>query len=96
METSDTVEEWSEVLEHATWPAWLLVDQVRFHRRIGPRKQELTHQRIIANFWELDYLPDQPPTLPTNFSLVKPENCRNFAFPKIIGWYFDDNLLYLF
>ncbi|MEO0722990.1 MAG: A/G-specific adenine glycosylase [Bacteroidota bacterium] len=96
VETAEEVDEWSAVLRHEGWPEWLSGDQVQLHRRLGPRKQELTHQRIIANFWELDYLADEPPQVPENFSLVKPENCRNFAFPKIIGWYFDDNLLYLF
>ncbi len=96
VETSEGVEDWAEVLKQTNWPEWLNSDHITLNRRLGPRKQELTHQRIIANFWELDYLANEPPILPSNFSLVKPENCRNFAFPKIIGWYFDDNLLYLF
>ena len=96
VETTKEVEEWPKLMGEAAWPSWLSLEQLRLVRRVGPRKQELTHQRIIANFWELEYSGNQPPKVPDEFSLVKPENYRNFAFPKIIGWYFDDNLLYLF
>lgn len=96
VESDQPLEDWSLVKEHATWPNWLKTENLSLKRKLGPRKQELTHQRIIASFWELDYQAATPPDVPENFQLVKPENSRKFAFPKIIGWYFDDNLLYLF
>lgn len=96
LETSAAIDDWQELQQLAEWPSWLSLQELSFHRRVGPRKQELTHQRIIAQFWELDFKGEVAPEPPANFSLVKPENCRKFAFPKIIGWYFDDNLLYLF
>ena len=96
LETSAPLENWSELQQQDQWPSWLPIENLSFQRKVGPRKQELTHQRIIAQFWELDFQGEATPDAPDNFSVVKPENCRKFAFPKIIGWYFDDNLLYLF
>jgi A/G-specific adenine glycosylase len=96
IETSTAVSEWNDLPEDSQWPEWLSLSQLKLKRKLGPSKQELTHQRIVAHFWELDYLSEHPPALPATFSVVKPENWRKFAFPKIISWYFDDNSLYLF
>jgi A/G-specific adenine glycosylase len=96
IETMAPVSEFPELLASSEWPDWLSASQTSFLRSVGPRKQELTHQRIIASFWELNYTSASTHELPEGLNLVKPENCRKFAFPKVIGWYFDDNSLYLF
>lgn len=96
LETEVPVETNAALEQLAQWPDWLPAQHLEFQRKVGPRKQELTHQRIIAQFWEYDHNNEQALSVPKNFSIIKPENCRKFAFPKIIGWYFDDNLLYLF
>ncbi|PTM12801.1 MAG: A/G-specific adenine glycosylase [Bacteroidetes bacterium] len=96
LETADLVEAWSDLPTHPNWPAWLNPAQLTLQRRVGPRKQELTHQKIIATFWEINL--DGPPlaNLPGNFIQVKPKKWRKFAFPKVISCYFEDNFLYLF
>jgi A/G-specific adenine glycosylase len=87
LETDAFVEDLPALLAHPGWPQWLPSGEATLIRRVGPHKQELTHQRIIASFWELE-LPGAPPdTLPDNFTLTKPKNWRNFAFPRVINWY---------
>ncbi len=57
-----------------------------------PYKQTLTHQKIIARFWEVS---DHEDVNSDPWLLVNPENLSKFAFPKIIDCYFKDKLLYL-
>ena len=59
-----------------------------------PFKQLLTHQKIMAIFWEFTL--NQPiKNIPANFILTNQKNIPNFAFPKIIDWYLKDKSLYL-
>ncbi|MGH1436103.1 MAG: A/G-specific adenine glycosylase [Lewinella sp.] len=96
VETKASLDTLSQLLEEQSWPDWLLAENLQLIRKLGPRKQELTHQRIIADFWEFKYIGNRPDRLPEGINLIKPENCSKFAFPKVISWYFDDNSLYLF
>ena len=59
-----------------------------------PFKQLLTHQKIIAVFWEIQ-LKSALPMNESPFFEVKQKNIDNFAFPKIVDLYFKDNSLYL-
>lgn len=59
-----------------------------------PFKQLLTHQKIIAIFWEIE-LKSVLKMNETDFFEVKQKNINNFAFPKIIDLYFKDKSLYL-
>lgn len=64
----------------------------RLLRKSQPRKQELTHQRIIAVFWEIE--------IAENINLndairVDRKNLNNFAFPRLIDGYLKDNSLFL-
>lgn len=58
------------------------------------QKQELSHQRIFATFYE--YTEDRvlqdikPP-----YYLVERKNLNNYAFPKVLDWYLDQNSIYL-
>ncbi len=90
LETEGLVEDWPTLWAHTAWPAWLPSGEATLVRRVGPHKQELTHQRIIASFWELKLASPLPGTLPDNFTRTKPKNWRNFAFPKVINWYIGD------
>ena len=96
IETDAAIDALPQLQAELGWPDWLEVSKLQLQRKLGPRKQELTHQRIIASFWEFDYIGSHPKKLPEGFNLIKPENCSKFAFPKVISWYFDDNSLYLF
>ena len=59
-----------------------------------PFKQLLTHQKIVAVFWEIE-LKTALPTNESDFFEVKQKNINNFAFPKIVDLYFKDKSLYL-
>ncbi len=59
-----------------------------------PFKQLLTHQKIVAVFWEIE-LKAELLTNESDFFEVKQKNINNFAFPKIVDLYFKDKSLYL-
>ncbi len=59
-----------------------------------PYKQVLTHQKIIAIFWEIE-LNDNLKQNDLIFFQVKQKNINNFAFPKIVDLYLKDKSLYL-
>lgn len=59
-----------------------------------PKKQALTHQEILATFWEWQL--SAPPTTNTGtFIIVERKNLHKFAFPKVIDSYLQDSALYL-
>lgn len=57
-----------------------------------PQRQELTHQRIVAVFWEVEvydgFLPKEE-----NWVAVQREKLANFAFPKVIDLYLQRKFL---
>ncbi len=60
----------------------------------GPYIQKLTHQKITAVFWEVEAaaklnMPD------SGYIATARGNLDNFAFPKVIDCYLQDNRLYL-
>jgi A/G-specific adenine glycosylase len=59
-----------------------------------PFKQLLTHQTIFAQFYEIK-LPEKPKNLPNNWRSVSEAEIKNFAFPKLFNWYFQDKYLSL-
>lgn len=63
-------------------------------KKSKPFKQLLTHQRIIAVFWEIDLKMDFKQN-DFDFFKVEQKNINNFAFPKIIDLYLKDKSLYL-
>ena len=65
-----------------------------FSKTSKPFKQLLTHQKIMAIFWEFT-LNKPLKKIPANFILINQKNIPNFAFPKIIDWYLKDKALYL-
>ncbi len=93
LETAGELNSWAELSQHSHWPAWL--HEATPSRRVGPQKQDLSHQRIVATFWEFENTP-WPQPLSNNFMAVELKNLRTFAFPKIIDWYLSDKTLYLF
>jgi len=60
-----------------------------------PFKQLLTHQEIVAIFWEVNLAKLEKLPMQTDFALVNWSKLSNFAFPKIIDNYLKDNSLYL-
>lgn len=96
IETDHKSADFQSLITLKSWPDWLATSDFNLRRSRGPFKQELTHQRIFAQFWELELTQDIRTTIPAEFTLIEPENWRNFAFPKIVSCYFDDNSLTLF
>ncbi len=85
-----------EISKLKTTPEWAVYcgGNSSLIRRSKPFSQQLTHQKIIAIFWEIevepiDFLKGK------EIIEVKRENLRKFAFPKIIDLYLQDNSLYL-
>ena len=78
--------------KNKTCQAWLGEAHWELLRTSPPQRQELTHQRIVATFWELevgaDFLPKEE-----NWVAVEREKLSNFAFPKIIDLYFQRKFL---
>lgn len=64
-------------------------------RMAGPFKQELTHQRIIATFWELKIKEEGLAPNVEGGIQVDRKKLNRFAFPKVIDCYLNDNSLYL-
>jgi A/G-specific adenine glycosylase len=95
VEHSGPLENWDELIQHDSYPAWLQQASGQLARKIGPQKQDLSHQRIVAVFWEIQ-LPKLPAELPSDLISVERKNLRKFAFPKIIDWYLSNKSLYLF
>ncbi len=74
------------------WPAWLGNDDCRLRSVSPPLKQELTHRRVIARFWEIEA--GEGFSAPeTTWVRVERSKLREFAFPKIIDLYFQQNFL---
>ncbi len=74
--------------------AGLLTTQAKMIKTSKPFQQMLTHQKIKARFWEfeldsIDFYEKSP------FIFVHKDKLGNFAFPKIIDRYLNDNSLYL-
>ncbi|MCF8245737.1 MAG: A/G-specific adenine glycosylase [Saprospiraceae bacterium] len=78
--------------KNKTCEAWLGESGWQLLRVSPPQRQELTHQRIVATFWELgvgaDFLPKEE-----NWVAVERRKLSNFAFPKVIDLYFQQKFL---
>lgn len=64
-------------------------------KKSQPFKQELTHQRIIATFWEIEIVENAELLNLDGAIQVDRKNLNKFAFPRLIDWYLRDNSLYL-
>jgi A/G-specific adenine glycosylase len=57
-------------------------------------KQELSHQRIYAQFYENEGENTVQDILPPYY-LVERKNLNNYAFPKVLDWYLEQKSIYL-
>lgn len=94
IEKDGFVEEMQAIRNTAIWQNLIGKEDVQISAISKPFKQVLTHQKIIAVFWEI-HISDEL-IVPTEAIIrVKRKNLTKFAFPKIIDWYLQDNSLYL-
>lgn len=92
VETAQLQENRHFLTKNKTSQAWLGESDWQLLRASPPQRQELTHQRIVATFWELevglDFLPKEK-----NWVQVERRNLSNFAFPKVVDLYLKQKFL---
>lgn len=93
IETDILLEEKKHLIKNKKWKEWMDGAEFKITKVSEPMKQDLTHQRIIARFWEIHISKKIIPE--GNWVSVKQENIRNYAFPKVIDTYFSQKLLTL-
>ncbi|MEL6924115.1 MAG: NUDIX domain-containing protein [Bacteroidota bacterium] len=92
IETTQLLENQDDLLQQNF--SELPLEAARLIRKSRPFRQLLTHQEIIATFWELD-LSELPSRENNSYLKVLRENLSKFAFPKVIDLYLKDKSLYL-
>ncbi len=88
IETEENV----EILRGVNSP--IPLSDMRLIRQSQPFQQLLTHQKIIARFWEFETTKQLD--LGDDFQKIKRENLSDFATPKIIVIYLKEKVLTLF
>ena len=83
-----------ELFETAKWKELVGNNSFKIKKKSKPFKQTLSHQYIIATFWEINLMSDFEVNNNSYMKTVR-KNLVKFAFPKIIDWYLQDNSLYL-
>ncbi|MCG8327861.1 MAG: A/G-specific adenine glycosylase [Chitinophagales bacterium] len=94
IESEQPIKKESEMHQSSLWQQLLGEQETTISQIAGPFKQTLTHQFIIAHFWEISLKADQTLNY-EGFVKANQKNLSKFAFPKIIDCYFQDNSLYL-
>jgi len=77
----------------AGWPEWLPAGELEFVRRGPPRKQQLTHQTIIAVFHHFRW--GKMPKKITGKNIIKNKMLEKYAFPRVITRYLSEKSLLL-
>jgi A/G-specific adenine glycosylase len=93
IETEELIRE-EELIKRSEWKVWLAGNKVDLWPG-KPFRQLLTHQEIIAVFWELKMDRIEQFNVHQQHAIVKWEELERFAFPKIIDAYLKDVTLYL-
>ncbi len=84
----------AELKKKAEWKSWVGKNKI-VPTPSKPFKQLLTHQEIVAVFWEIEVPSINRLPIHQNFALVEWNELSAFAFPKIIDTYLKDTSLYL-
>ena len=91
---ANTILSKTALIKHPTFLNIIGQSKYIIQKASKPFKQLLTHQKIIAAFWEIQL--NSPLIInDTSFFEVNQKNINNFAFPKIVDLYFQDKSLYL-
>ena len=92
IETDSLQDDRHFLTKNQTSQAWLGEADWSLRKVSAPQRQELTHQRIVATFWELEvgkvFLPKEE-----NWIAVDRGKLDNFAFPKVIDLYINKKFL---
>ena len=95
IETATLVENSSFLERQPLWQAWMDGKNITFEQASEPIKQELTHQRIIARFWEITVSGVDTFENSNEWTAIKRENVGDYAFPKVIDTYLRQKFLTL-
>jgi A/G-specific adenine glycosylase len=93
IETTTPLAELSLLTEHPQFQAWYGSPSLSAAVCSPPFRQQLTHQEIIACFWEINLAAEL--ALPDGFVITERKKLSNFALPKVIINYLRQNTLYL-
>ncbi|MCC6725406.1 MAG: A/G-specific adenine glycosylase [Saprospiraceae bacterium] len=86
IETESLQEERSFLSKNKTVQTWLGESDWGIKSVSPPMRQELTHQRIVATFWEIE-MEDNFLQKVANWTPIERKNLTTFAFPKVIDLY---------
>ncbi len=92
IETESLPDDQLFLMKNETAVDWLADSRWQLLRTSPPQRQELTHQRIVATFWELEVGADFLPKV-ANWVAVERGKLANFAFPKVIDLYIKQKFL---
>lgn len=95
IETEALLEEGEFLKKQKQWKEWVGVTTAKIVRVSDPLKQDLTHQRIIARFWEVNIYGEIAEAGEWDWIEVSRKNIREFAFPKVIDTYLRQKFLTL-
>ena len=88
--------ETNELVENEqNWRDWLGESKAALESVSQPMKQDLTHQRIIARFWEISIEENGFEKQEESWLKINRENIEEYAFPKVIDMYLRQNFLTL-
>jgi A/G-specific adenine glycosylase len=94
IETAGLEIELDQIHSSPVWHELAAGSDARLRHRSRPFQQALTHQQIVAQFWEFDL--EKPWAAPGGTYVAEErKNLFKFAFPKIVDWYLKDNSLFL-
>lgn len=93
IETTELINK-GKLLKHKTFLDWTKKNEVTIERVSRPFSQQLTHQKIHSVFFELQ-LAHMPEDFLADWQIITRSNLTDYAFPRIIDLYLQDNSLYL-
>ena len=95
IESIEAIDELMKLKFDDTWTPFLEKKGWKIFKKSRPFKQTLTHQNIIAVFWEFEIEDETFSSLVPSLIRVNQNSLLDFAFPKIIDLYLKDKTLTL-
>lgn len=94
VEYLEVIDDWDKLTEVAENKIELSINNCKLLRKSRFFKQTLTHQNILARFWEIE-LNEAVNFNENEYLKVERKNLSKFAFPKVIDLYLKDKSLTL-
>lgn len=94
IETESALDNLEALKKQEAWQTFFQEKKPELIRVSKPFKQTLSHQYIVATFWEFQ-ISLFPENWAKKYQIINRKNLSKFAFPKVVDWYLNDNSLYL-